>query len=434
MRLYFFFVFVIMSYNLHSQSYVQIDTTRTEKYSIFLDDFALKNKLVIEDVKKEFSADFERNLIKLYVDQYHEILNGFEKGELYFDSKNQKYLNDLLSIIIANNPELNGNEIKAYFSRESFPNAFSVGDGNLIVNLNLLKLAQNEGELVSVICHEIAHYTLKHREKSYKKYVEYLTSAEYKKEEKEINKLKYNKQKRAENFLKDIIYSKKSKSRIQETEADSLGFVYFSRTKYNPKNFINLLSNLENSDVEKDSLVEQDLRVFFTTKNQKFIQDWLVIEDFSNYKYSMKKVLKWDIDSLKTHPDCKDRIQKIEKLINSQSNNDFQYNDKYFNELKAIADYETVSNYYYFNQYGYSLYEALKLLKKHINDQYLLKMVSNNLEKLYNAKKAFKLSTYIPSINPIEQTKSQQLFYSFITNLTLNELENLSNDYKEITN
>ena len=99
----------------------------------------------------------------------------------------------------------------------------------------------------------------------------------------------------------------------------------------------------------------------------------------------MKKVLKWDIDSLKTHPDCKDRIQKIEKLINLQSNNDFQYNDKYFNELKAIADYETVSNYYYFNKYGYSLYEALKLLKKYKNDQYLLKMVSNNLEKLYSA-------------------------------------------------
>ncbi len=417
-----------------SQIYIPIDTTKNDIHKSFVADFTSKHKKAINLIKDEFSGDFRREISKLHEAQFEEILKDFNKGEVYFEEDNQKYLNDLLGIILKFNPELNNQGIKVHFSRETNPNAFSIGDGNIIVNLNLLKITQNEGELVSVLCHEIAHYILRHREKSYKKNVENITSKEFKKEVRDIASSKYNKQKRAQNLFKEVLYTRKSKSRIHEIEADSLGITYFNKTNFNPKYAIDLLSNLANSDVEKDGLVEQDLRFFFTTKNQNFIEEWLVKEDFSGYKYNKEHLLKWNIDSLKTHPDCEERIKEIEVSNNIISTKNFQLNSNAFNNLKKIAHYETVANLYYFKKYGYSLYEALKLLKIKKDDSYLLKMVSENLIMLEKSKKEFKLNKYIPKINPNEQSDSEQLFINFMNNLTLKELETLSTDYINSSN
>lgn len=429
---YFFlaFFFVIKSF---SQVYIPIDTTKNDSYKTFVADFTSTHKEAISLIKNGYSGDFKREIVKLHEEQFEAILKDFNNGEVYFEEKNQKYLTDLLGIIIKFNPELSNKGIKIHFSRENNPNAFSIGDGTIIIHLNLLKITENEGELVDVICHEIAHYILNHREKSYKKNVENITSKKFKKEVRDISNLKYNKQKRAENLLKDALYTRKSKSRAHEIEADSLGMIYFNKTNYNPKHALNLLNNLENSDFEKDSLVEKDLRLFFTTQNQKFLEEWLEKEDFSGYNYSKEHLFKWNIDSLKTHPDCKERIEKIEVSNTFASTKNFQLDAKYFNTLKQVANYETVANLYYFKKYGYSLYEALKLLKEKKDDAYLLEMVSDNLVLLEKAKREFKFNKYIPSINPKEQTNSEQLFINFMNNLTPKELERLSNDYIKIS-
>lgn len=233
--------------------------------------------------------------------------------------------------------------------------------------------------------------------------------------------------------MKDVVYSRKSKSRIHEREADSLGFEYFKKTKYNPSHFANALKNLEKSDTEKDSLVDADYKKFFVTKSQKFIDEWLVMEDFSGYKYSKENIFKWNIDSLKTHPDCGARIKEIEKALPKDNDNDFEVNSNYFTKLKKAAPYELVSNHYHAKEYGFSLYEALKLLNRRPNDVYLMKMVSENLKMLAKAKKDMKLNSYIPRINPKEQTNSQQRFSNFMNNLSNNEIQRLSNDYIELT-
>lgn len=426
-------LFIFVSFTLHSQVYVPIDTICADQTTKYIEEYTTRHKFDIERIKDENSGNVKRSIVAAYNDQFDDLVRDFKKGELYFDTNNQDYLQQLLDNIIASNPELKKDKINIHFSRATSPNAYSVGDGTLIVQMGLFSCLNNEAELVSVICHEVSHFKLNHRNASIKRHYENLYSKETRKEEREIVRMKYNKQKLAENFMKDIVYSRKNKSRIHEREADSLGFIYFKNTKYKPSHFKNVLKNLEDSDVEKDSLVDADYRKFFVTKNQKFIEEWLVMEDFSGYKYSKENIFKWNIDSLKTHPDCKERIANIEKILPKDSEKDFEINNNYFNKMKKAAPYEQVSNYYHNKEYGYSLYEALKLLKKTPDDVYLLKMVSENLVQLAKAKKEMKLNTYIPSIKPNDQTKSRQRFYNFMSNLSNNEIQRLSTDHIELT-
>lgn len=420
-------------FDAFSQSYTPIDTANIVENKLFLLGFKARHKLNIDDIKKQYSGETKKKIQKIYEDQFESFSKDIIKGEIYFEKKNQEYLNKLLQEVITSNPDLKKLKININFSRATSPNAYSVGDGTLVVHMDLLNNLNTEGELVSVICHEIAHYKLDHRNKSIQKHVEKLTSKETKKEEREINALRYNKQKRAEKFIQNVVYSRKSKSRIHEIEADSLGFIFFKNTKFSAIHVTNSLKVLEESDIEKDSLVESDYKKFFTTKNQKFFSEWMEMEDFSKYHYSKEHLFKWSVDSLKTHPDCAERIETL--LLNkTQSKPEYAIDVTSFKELKFKSKYESVYNYYFFKEYGYSLYETLKLLKIKKTDPFLTKMIYENLAVLSKAKKEMKLNTYIPSINPKEQTNSQQRFFNFINNLTLKELENLTNDYRNLNN
>lgn len=416
-----------------SQVYKPIDTLASQEIKEFVDLYKERHEDKISEVKKEFSGDVKRKIESIYTEQYDELVIGINKGELYFDKEINSYLQKILNHIVDSNPELKKFKFRIYFSRESSPNAFSVGEGTLVIHLALLNTIKSEGELASVISHEIAHYTLNHSGKSIKEYAENVSSRELKKEEREINKKKYNKQESAEKLIKFVVYSRKSKSRDVEFEADSKGYSYFKNTKYNQSDFINALAKLQDSDKEKDSLVNDDYKKFFITKNQKFIEEWLYMEDFSKYNYSKKHVLNWEVDSLKTHPDCINRIEKIKKFNPKDEKSTYTVDEVLKAKTFDIAKKELVFNLFYFKEYGHSLYEALKLLKSDDKNPFLLKMMAKNINELAIAKKKMKFNSYIPNINPKTQTESEQRFYSFMNNISTAEFERLSNDFNELT-
>lgn len=219
-------LFIFVSFSLHSQVYVPIDTICADQTTKYIEEYTTRHKFDIERIKDENSGNVKRSIVAAYNDQFDDLVRDFKKGELYFDTNNQDYLQQLLDNIIASNPELKKDKINIHFSRATSPNAYSVGDGTLIVQMGLFSCLNNEAELVSVICHEVSHFKLNHRNASIKRHYENLYSKETRKEEREIVRMKYNKQKLAENFMKDIVYSRKNKSRIHEREADSLGFIY----------------------------------------------------------------------------------------------------------------------------------------------------------------------------------------------------------------
>lgn len=425
-----FIIFILLFSSSYSQTYKPFDTLSFEKRKLFLKEFKSHYDQKIKEVKKTYSGKMSKEIEAVYKSQFEDFSRTVENKELYFDDNLQTYIQKILNEITRNNPALADKKIAVYFSRDPEANAYSIGDGTIVFNLELLKYLNDEAEIGYIICHEIAHYTLNHRDLSIQKEISSQNLKEIKALEKELKKSKFNKQIKSETFAKNSVYSRKNRSRLQEFQADSLGLNYFKNTNYNSASSINLLKHLSKTDIETDSLPRVSYPKNFTTKNQKFIREWVTMEDYSKYSYSKENIFKWDVDSLKTHPNCEQRIEKISKLIKNSKTN--YYTDKaFFDDLKKRIEYEQIYSNYYLKNYGSSLYEALKLKEKNPKSVYLKDMITSNLEALAKAKKEMRINSYIPSINPNEQTKSQQYYFNFVSNLTLSELEQLALDYKD---
>lgn len=423
--LYILFVFTVFSYG---QTYSPFDTISFDKRKLFLKEFKIRKDIKVRTVKGDFSGKIAKDIEEIYNSQFDDFSRNVNDKELYFDEKLDVYAQKIVSYIKEKSPELTPSPIKVYFSRSSKVNAYSVGDGTIVVNMGLFSCAKEESEIVFVICHEIAHFILDHRGKSIEKTIITLNSKETK--AKDIKKSKFNKQVKAEAIAKEAIYSRKNKSRIDEFQADSLGLYYFKRLDYNTVSSLELMEHLSTSDKEKDSLSVKAYPKYFTTKNQNFLKEWMTVEDFSKYTYSKDNFFKWDVDSLKTHPNCEERIAKLSNQVKDKKSN-FYIDKAFFDELKSRLAYEQIYNQYYLKSYGESLYNTLKQKELHPNNKFLDMMMALNLEALAKAKKEMRMNTYIPLVDPTEHTKSQQQYINFISNLTLSELNRLAADYKE---
>ena len=77
-----------------------------------------------------------------------------------FDDVLFPFLKSVHAKIVAANPDLAATAV--ILTSEPVPNAFSVGDGTLVVYTGLISELDNEDQLAFVLCHELAHYALHH--------------------------------------------------------------------------------------------------------------------------------------------------------------------------------------------------------------------------------------------------------------------------------
>ena len=101
------------------------------------------------------------------------------------------YLQSIVQKIISVNAELAKTDARVVFSRDWWPNAYSMGDGTIAINAGLMVFLHNEAELVFIVSHELAHYYLDHTNKSIKQYVEKVNSEEFQNELKRLAKTEY---------------------------------------------------------------------------------------------------------------------------------------------------------------------------------------------------------------------------------------------------
>lgn len=104
-------------------------------------------KLVTSNQEKRLGAEAMRELRAM--------------GAVLNDPEVNGYLNELGGRILAANPEIR--ETFEFFAvGDNSINAFAMPGGYIGVNMGLVLLTQTEGELASVLAHEIAHVTQKH--------------------------------------------------------------------------------------------------------------------------------------------------------------------------------------------------------------------------------------------------------------------------------
>ncbi|MGK0366389.1 MAG: Zn-dependent protease with chaperone function [Saprospiraceae bacterium] len=372
-----------------------------------------KNRRELEDF---YETRFENTRAKL--------LNGHF---LFQDSINRYFDQILLNIMDANPKVRRTKDVRFFLSRYYWPNASCLGEGTLIMNIGLLRRLENESQVAFVLAHELAHLILNHVNSTVHKRVAKLNSSQARRVIRDMKKERYNANQQADEFLKDVVFDHRKHSRNHEAEADSLAIILLQNTPYDLNQGIRVLEILDEIDKEKypDNL---KLKEKFNSPEYKFRSRWLMKE--TGLSMAKSDDFAWDTDSLKTHPDCKDRIVKLKRIIptNYESGQINIQTDIAFESLVRIADFEMIASTYEFGNYGRALYYCLQLLEKYPDNAWLHATVGISFFDIYVAQEDHTLSRFVDLPSKKYHADYRELM-QFIQNIRLKEIANISYFY-----
>lgn len=421
-RIMLLIAFFFMEFSF-AQNPIVIDTTN-HLYRNSLKEFytsqTLKSQAILEvGMPRKIRNQFQ----EIYIDFNKDFISLIDKG-VFFESKNYSSLFEtIFERLKKNNSDLANSDIKLLLAFSDESNAYNNGENIVVINLPLVRDLKNEYQLAYVISHEIAHQKLNHVHDGIVKKLNKYNSEELIQKTKTIDKQKFNKGALASELIKNLVYGDRRESRKKEIAADSLGYLYYSKA-YPEFNFqaLEVLKILKNIDVPNDSLVKSDFVKIFNNQNFKFNEEWLKSDLVNNYNYQKDKK-KYDVDSLRTHPDCDVRISVLTKTFNINSISKKIESATYETSKKEI-DKEYVFGLFVLEEYGKSLYNCMLKYKVNLADSYYKNMIYENLVKLRDSRMNYTLNKYLETENP-KFSEGYNQFLNFIRNLRKNELNEL---------
>lgn len=350
---------------------------------------ARKNSQLISSLGKENRDDYK----KIYEERLDNIKDLLLSRRTVTDSVAHQYLQAVLNRIIAANPELKGTDARVVFTRDWWPNAYSMGDGTIAFNAGLLILLRNEAELAFVLCHELAHYYLDHSGLAIRKYVNTVNSDEFQKELRRLSKEQYRVNEQLENLAKKMVFDNRRHSRDKEAEADKQAFLFLKRTGYDGMGIKTALQMLDRSD---DTLLFRPLKLeeLFGFNDYPFKSKWTRKESAifgAMGEDDGSGLTKKEKDSLKTHPDCSKRISLLEDSIITIKGKDFLVDEKRFEQLKKDFLAEIAEQNYRNGNFGRNLYFSLQLLQQETYRPMATVSVLRALNAIYEAQKNHKI-------------------------------------------
>ncbi|HMK18987.1 MAG TPA: M48 family metalloprotease [Chitinophagaceae bacterium] len=347
-----------------------------------------KNKLI-----SSLSSEYKKDYQEIYEARFSEVSKLLQSVRAVTDREVHNYLQSILKKITEANPELNAKEIRLLFSRDWWPNAFSMGEGTLIVNAGLMVFLDNEAELVFVICHELAHFYLDHSNKAIKKNVETYNSVAFQNELKRLSKQEYGAGQQLDELIKNLEFGNRRHSRENETEADRYAFMFMKNTGFDCNGIKTCLQLLDKVD---DSLLHNsiDPELTFNFSNYPFKKKWVQKESaiFSQMSNDDSPLTKKERDSLKTHPDCAARISHLEdSILKARQGEKFIVNKTLFGQLKKDFFVELAEQQFKSNNLSRNLYYSLQMLQKGENTSYAMFAIARGLNFMYENQKNHKL-------------------------------------------
>lgn len=405
-------------------------------YSFQQDDKVLKNSYYEQSAKKkttflsslqkEHAADYK----KIYEDQFKEIASLWQSDRSVTSPVEHQYLQSIVQKIITVNPELKNSDARIIFSRDHWPNAYSMGDGTIAINAGLLIFLDNEAELVFVLCHELAHYYLEHTPLAIRKYVETINSESFQKELKRISKTEFGVNKQLEELSKSFAFSSRRHSRENEAAADKLAFSFMKKTGYDCgviKSCLELLDKVDDSLIHKPL----DLQQIFNFPDYPFKKKWIQKQSsiFSQLDDSKMVDVQKERDSLKTHPDCSKRIALLRDSLSTHAGGQkFLVDEGLFTKLKKDFFYEMTEQCYRARNLSRNLYYSLLLLQSQENNGLAVYSVARCLNTLYENQKEHKLGSTIDSENKAYR-EEYNLLLRMLDQLRLDEIASLSSHF-----
>lgn len=395
-------------------------------------DFPDKSQYVIKQVKAKVGTDIgqlpdvhKKIISKAYEERALSLVQQIEEGDFYFEPEIDDYFQNIFTEIVRANPQLSTTYLRLLVSRYAYANAYCMGEGTIVFNLELLARMKNSSQIAFIICHEIAHQQLNHVNKALEDRTKQFHSQETKKELKRIAKSEYGTLDMALNLLQGLVFEDRRHSRLHEAEADAIAFALLKNTSFEVTEAIKCMELLDKVDEPRFSepLV---LQTIFNHPNYPFKKHWL--EKEVSIFGGNDTTKDWHKDSLKTHPACTERIGFLETLLKKEvvvNKKKKTESIKAFQKLQLIADLELANNDFIVKNFGRSLYNALHLLKKYPNEPCLYTLVGKNLNLLYQAQKNHELSYYLDKPSPWQEADYKTLL-DFLATLRLKEIASIN--------
>lgn len=374
------------------------------------------NKLTSFDSKKQ------KKIKEILHERKNSLLEEIKDSTFIFDKKIHSSVKRIVSEICHSNPQIDNDNLLFLISKSLIPNAASYGNGLFAINLGLFTQIENDDELAFIICHELAHEILKHNDKSIEEYVETFNSKDVKQKLKKATNQKYGRRSAVSLILKDVKYNFLKRSRIAETQADSLGYILFSKTKYNKEASLDVLKKL---DLVDNTLFNSptNLKQNFDFKEYPFKEIWVSEEKkLFDIKQSAND-LNLNIDSLKTHPDIPIRIENLMRNFKITFTNSTKAE---FSHLQKKAYENSIKIYFDDLKLDFALYQLLSLHEKDkIGEIEFNSAIAYLLKKLYILKEKHVFGKYVEGVNPFSEEIYINEIRLFLNNLELKNVRKI---------
>lgn len=381
---------------------------------------------ITNDKIKSFDVSQQKKAKEVLLERKESFLKSIKDSSFIFDKKIDKYLQNILSKIYQSNPQIDHSTFYFLINKSLIPNAGCYGNGIFSVNLGLFNLAESDDEIASVICHELSHHILKHNDKSLQNYLKTFNSKEVKQKINSTTNIKYGRRAAVASLLKDLKFNFMERSRKDEIQADSLGYVLFNKTKFNKQAYVDILKKLDASDGMVFSS-PTNLKQTFNFDEYPFKEAWILQDSKLFDTTESVNDLELDKDSLKTHPDIQLRIENIikaNKLTSTEATN------KELLLIKKRISKNSIEIYLDNSKLDIVLYQLLSLHKKgEIEDPIFNDEVVSLLRKVYQFKESHVFGKHIGAVNPFSEEKHLNEIRLFLNNIELKNIKKIGYYY-----
>jgi len=338
-----------------------------------------------------------------------------------FDDVLAPFVQSVHTKIVAANPDISATHV--ILTREPVPNAFSVGDGTLVVYTGLLSELENEDQLAFVLCHEIAHFTLQHAAKQLVKEIERFQSKEFKEQVKKLKEAEFNQSELLEAMYRNVQFKSRFHRRDLERQADSLALHYFLKTDYDPTQAQRLMELFETIDEPlRDSSLQ--LQHNFGCAAHPFQQKWLEKGGGSIWETAIaaeKESRKVMSDSLSTHPDSEQRLLWLNEMTQQLNPPKRPLKSNNYSEIRFVSALENANTRFLREQYDKAIYTVLLYQKLYPETPFLKDILSLSLNGLFVYSKNHNLSAVLSQTSPYYEDRYNELL-NLLNNLRLSEM------------
>ncbi|MFN0081778.1 MAG: M48 family metalloprotease [Ferruginibacter sp.] len=373
------FLFSYLSFG-QDKSY-QFSPLSSDVFKDRINTYKQRNAPIVYTDKKK-----QKSYAEILKERNEDLVLEFEGNELLYDTMLLNKCNNILTNLKKSNPTYSFDSIKLFINRSCIGNACCYGEGTLFVNLGLFLWMDNDDELALVVGHEIAHQLLSHSEKKIMQNIDLFSSDEFKAEIKSIKKSNDSKYKGFKAILKDMTVQTGTHSRYKESEADSLGAVLIKNAGYDISKAapsllkLDSINNLytENNFYNVKNIFEKSVSADFAFVQKK------KYNGLSNEVVTMNA--EEDIDTVRTHPDCRVRFNAISKGLNiSNKVNCCSAIDDAFKDIKERALVEIIRHEYEHGNLTRAIHQCLFAMQNGFTNPYFNYMISMSFSKIYEA-------------------------------------------------